>query len=312
MRTRIALVLLAAVLVAVSLVIQAALRARQSARAADTLERQQAELVARFTAADSTLREARDAAAKLEREIAAANDQTAAAPVPPPRPLSPLAQIANDPVKMAAYARDFHASLDLVYGGLKNLPGLSPELFEKIKQLKTSFEQRRLDTLAAAEMQGMDLKGAAYTALQREAEAQLEKREAELLGPLLPSYQEFEHTQSLRDTVRRLGSCEMYPDQPLTSAEVEQAIAILAQHAKRGKDGTVWAGTVNLGKATPELQGILSPTAFDMLRWAPPGGIEDAIISRTQKLIAPLNASLPPDKRRGPWSLYSDMSTAPK
>lgn len=312
MRTRIALALLAAVLAAVGLIIQAARRGRESARATETLELQDAELAARISSAESKLHATRDANVALEREIAAANEQAPQSPVPSTRPLSPLAQIANDSVKMAAYGRDFRSSLDLAYGGLKNIPGFSAELFEKIKDLKTSVEQRRLDTLATAEMQGLDLNGPAARELGREAAAQLAKREAELLGPLLDSYHEFVHTQPLRDAVRRLGSCEMYPDKPLTSAEIEQVVGILAQHAKRGKDGTVLAATINLQGATPELQRILSPAALDMLRWAPPGGIEDAVISRTATLIAPLNASLPPEKRRGPWALYSDMSTGPR
>lgn len=312
MKTKIAITLVAAVLLALGVVIREAWRSRESARVAEELEGRRAELGSRIAAAESLLRAARDATATLEREIAAVPDRAADTSSTLPRKLSPLAQIANDPVKMAAYTRDFRASLDLTHGGLKTLRGLSPELFEKIKDLKTSFEQRRMDVLAAAEMQGMDLKGPAYRALQREEATERANREAELLGPLLEPYREFDLTQEFRYNVGRLGSCEVYPEKPLTSVEVEQAIAILARHAKRGKDGTVWAATINLQEATPELQRILPPAAFDAWRWAPPSGIEGAVISRTEQLIAPLNASLPPDKRRGPWALYFDMSTAAK
>lgn len=312
MKTKIALALVAALLLTAGVVIWEGWRSRESARSAADLEGKRAELDRRIAAAESILRAARDATAALEQQVAAVQEPAAGAPPASPLPRNPLTRIANDPAKMAAYVRDFRASLDLTYGGLRTIPGFSPELFEKMKDLKTSFEQRRMDILVAAEMQGMDLKGPAYRALQKEETAEQARREAELLGPLLDAYREFDNTQDLRYIVRRLGSCEIYPDKPLTSVEVEQTIGILAQHAQRSRDGSVRTITINLREATPQLQGILSPAAFDLWRWAPPTGIDDAIVARTEHLIAPLNASLPAEKRRGPWALYSDMSTGPK
>ena len=305
MKTKLSLILFAAVVVAAFFAVRAALARHAANEATAAIARRGAEIEQQIDRAKRRLRDIGEACSAVEKKIAETRLPENTAPLPPPRKLSPYTIIANDPVKMAAYTRDFHASLDLEYGGLQKAIGLSPELFEKIKNLKTAHEQRRMDILAAAEMQGMDLKSPAYRALQKEEAAQLAKREAELLGPLTEPYREFERTQPVRESARRLGSCETYPEPPLTSAEVERVVDVLARNSRRDpEDGTVYKLTTNMRAATPELKTFLSPEIADTFQWVLPGGIMNRIVNRANQIVAPLNASLPPEKQRDGWSLW--------
>lgn len=285
MKAKLVLLLFAGVIVAALLAFRLTLGRRAAQDAIAATETGTGDLKQKIARAKIRLRDLERASADLEKQDAETEPLAPAAP--PVRKLSPHTIIANDPAKLAAYTRDFRASLDLEYGGLQKFAGLSAELYEKAKDLKTAHEQRRMDILAVAETQGVDLKSPAYQALQEKEADDFAKSEAELLGPSIVKYREFEQTQPVRETARRLGSSETYPEPPLTSAEIERVVDVLARHSRRDpENGTVYKRSTNMKEAMPELKTFLSPELADTFRWALPGGLMASIIERANRVIA--------------------------
>jgi hypothetical protein len=313
MKTKLSFALLGILIIAALVAIRATLGRHAADDAAFATESRAADLERTITAAKTRLRVLDQASAALEKQIAKTNAPDAMPSSQPAPQLSPHSLIANDPVKMAAYTRDFRASLDLEYGGLQKFAGLSPEVYEKVKDLRTAREQRRMDILAVAEMQGMDVKSPGYRALQKKEADEFARSEAELLGSLTEKYRAFERTQPVRESARRLGSSETYPEPPLTTAQIERVVDVLASHSQRNpEDGTVWKHTTNMRTAMPELQTFLSPELAATFTWAVPGGLMNRIVSRVEQIVAPLNARLPSEKRRTGWSLwYIDPPNTP-
>ncbi len=223
----------------------------------------------------------KDAARKGEAGRAAGSTQVTAgheSPAAPPiaaRQSSAQSKIANDPQKLAEYAKNFRESLDYfspragTLGLLARAFGLSPEQIDRFKDMEVWDKLRRMDLRAAAEAQGLDLNGAAYDTLVREQNKLRAAKEAEIFGPRYEQYQEWNRAGYLRFTTQRLASTEMYPDSPITSSQVEQVTSIMAKNSqwnsKKNWDNWDFA-TINWNSAGPELQGVLSSSQLAMLR----------------------------------------------
>lgn len=296
MKTKTRIFMLAALAVAVGIAIRATskIASQQSQRAA--LAAQHNAWRSKIAALEQRLRLAQDALADAEKNVAAlpknnAGKKNSAATTavqapdkfpPASRKLSPASLVANDPEKMAAYARNFRDSLDFTLGGMFRRLGLSPEQIEKVKDLRVWFEQSRMELEAAAEAHGLNMQGDAYGKLRWEDLGNARKmRETEIFGAseLLEHYRNYSRLGYLRDTVQRIASSEMGSDTPATFAQVERAVDILAANNQRREPktpekwswqiyGWSWGdwGAINWSAAEPQLQRELSPAQFGLLR----------------------------------------------
>ena len=110
----------------------------------------------------------------------------------------------------------------------------------------------------------------AYRALVNEETEIQRKKEAEFFGPLEDSHRAYRLTGFVRDFVQRLASTEVYPDAPLTSAQVESVTDILRANAPRRTPNESWQirpfGTINWDAAGRQLQDVVSPSQQATLR----------------------------------------------
>ncbi len=296
------LVLFVAIVAVTGLVIRSALRRDEASRAGSDIARRIRALRAQIDTADIRLKRAGEACRALESEIAVTKS-AATAPAPATsRTLSPQTVIANDPVKMAAYSRDYRAGLDLNYGGMVKALGLSPGQWERFKDFKLWEEQRRIDLRAAAENQGLDLRSPAFRALQQKDDAERAQKEREMLGDAMDGIREFDRTQYLRQITDRLASAGyMYPLSPLGADEIERVTQIIAQNTPRRRDGTIAQTPIRWAKVGPQLE--LPPAIMDVMQcWEP--GLQARVEERTAQILAPLNAALPVSKRRNIWDIW--------
>ncbi|MSU23122.1 MAG: hypothetical protein EXS32_04780 [Opitutus sp.] len=291
MKTKLLVVAVVGIAVALGLAIRATYRASQAEKAAAGLAMQDEALrqkiggiEARLRAANAVRAESEKAEAMAARQRDAASatvaisvGETAAKSAVVGLRLSAQCLIANDPQKLAEYAKNFRLRLDLwglddlAVGGMFKAFDLSPEQREKFKDLQVWQELRRMDLKAAAETQGFDTGGEVYWQLKQENEKLREQKEAEIFGtgPLFEQYQEYARKQFLRDTAARLASTEFYPDTPITATQVERVTDIVAKSSQwNTKENWLhddW-GTINWDSAGAQLQGVLSPSQLGTLR----------------------------------------------
>ncbi|MBI4623256.1 MAG: hypothetical protein HY736_08570 [Verrucomicrobia bacterium] len=292
MKTKALIIMLAALAVAAGFAIRATSEIDDANIALAALASQGDELRHKSAALDERLRMVRDAIAEAEKSEAtlaknrgAADSSAAPAgghasdqPAPAARKLSPASLVANDPKKMAEYAKNYRESLDLTLGGLFKQLGLLPEQIEKVKDLKVWVEQSRMDLEAAAQAQGLDMQGEAYQKMRWGVLENGGKKEAEVFASaeLLDRNRRYSRLGYLRNTVQRIASSEMGSDTPATFLQVERAIDIVAANSQRrdpknperwsyGWSWPDWA-TINWEIAGPQLQRELSPGQFALLR----------------------------------------------
>lgn len=285
MKTKAFLVVLAVVVAGIAFSVRANRQNNETNTAVAALARQRAAVRASIAELEQQLRTAKDGLARMGQATVTAPGEhgtigAAAANVgsdAPSKPktsaarFSPETVIANDPQKMAAYAKNFRATLDLTYGGMFKALHLSPEQIEKFKDLKVWLEQRRMDLLAAVETQGLDQQGDAYARLLQQQRKVTREKETELFGPgpLLEQSREYSRTQYLRDTTQKLASSLVAPDGPITNAQVERVTEIVASNSER-RPGEPWSWqywtTINWDAAGAQLQGVLSPSQLATLR----------------------------------------------
>ena len=214
-----------------------------------------------------------DAAARTTSTLAAAAESKLTAPSPNP---SPIAVVANDPKLMPRALRDYRVQIRL--GNLQSI-GLSNSQIEALKDAMVEKEQRRMDLAAAVETQGLDQKSDTFKTLNAESERLHQKKEAEILGDLESAYREYGRARLVRWGVTAFALAALDTGEPVYATQFEQVTQILAANSERiqpnsdwaivftgWKTGDVKADTVNWDVASPQLQGVLTPTQVETLR----------------------------------------------
>ena len=283
MKTKTLFCLLMAVALAITAAVRAKLRQRESERATSALDHERAKLRQSAARLEQQLQTARNEIAQSKQNAAMAlgengvGSETGSGSGGEPLGRSanvawqptPQTVIANDPQKLAEIEQNVRDCLDFWCGATFRALRLSPEQIGQFKELRWWDTQFQLDLQASAEMQGLDLNGTAYKELVQAHKKLVEQKEADLFGPgLADAYREYDLTGYLRETVRRLASCEMYPDAPITSAQVERAIEIVASNSQR-KPRQSWGqswDTINWEAVTTQIPGVLSPSQLATLQ----------------------------------------------
>lgn len=302
MKTKPTIIVLAVIVLAGLFAVRAMREAERTRASIRELASQRAGLLAKIAIVEQQLQTAHHALARLDGKIGpppegprasagantvAAGNASVAKPVTPVRRLNAGGTIANDPKKLAEYARNFRASLDFTYGGMFKALGLSAAQVEKFKDLKVWLEEQRMDLNAAIEMQSADSERIKrymaspramndFTVLTPDWNSQAGlgplsdewhktrvAKEAELLGDLNAPYREHYLNRDVRILSLELAGTAVYSGEPVTSAQIERTTRVLAANSQRGESGAarghVRYNTVNWDTASVQLQGVLSP-----------------------------------------------------
>lgn len=142
-----------------------------------------------------------------------------------------LREMLDNPHVQALRAVQQRAALDQRYAGLFQKLDLPPEKLEQFKTLLADRQATAMDVLAAARDQGIDPRRnpEEFQKLLAAAQADLEGQMQSLIGDAgFAHYQSYEQTAAQRSVVSQLERRLSYSDAPLTPAQAEQLVQILA------------------------------------------------------------------------------------
>ncbi len=310
MKMKLFLALAALALISAGFAVRGAATAARANAAANDIARQRAALIAPMAAAQRRWQAAEAALAKIAQPSSPAAGAAPASvaadcsdrPAPPtiaPRRLAAETLIANDPRKMAEHLAYFRGQLDLQFGGMFKVLGLSAEQIERFKDLKAWVKQRQMDLDAVADTLGLDRDSEGFKALQADHEKLRLAKEGELFGDLTARYREYYRTEVVRELARNLAWIGVYTDAPVTSAQIERATEILAAHSERQAAGSqrdwVARGTVNWDAAKLQLASVLSPDQTETLgRFVRMAAAQAKAVALKDRLTADFKAQTQP------------------
>lgn len=151
--------------------------------------------------------------------------------VPGGREAAAVQSLLTKPEVQALLSIQQKAAVDARYAALfKNL-NLAPEQLEKFKSLLADRGNTLLDILSVARDQGIDPRQdpEAFRKLMTSAQDDLNNSLKSVIGDTaFAQYQNFEQTQAQRNVVNQLQQRLSYTDTPLTPAQAEQMVQILA------------------------------------------------------------------------------------
>ncbi|MDB6170145.1 MAG: hypothetical protein JWM88_3009 [Verrucomicrobia bacterium] len=173
-------------------------------------------------------------------------------------------------------------ALDSHYAALfKNL-NLTPDQLEKFKNLLVEKQTAMADVLAAARAQGMDPRSdpQGFRSLISETQAEIDANIKATLGDAgFAQYQQYQQTLPQRNVVSQLEQSLSYTNTPLTAAQSDQLLQILANNSPATSAGASnRAAVVNgLGigpgptarvtdTAVAQSQGVLAPAQVQALQ----------------------------------------------
>lgn len=171
------------------------------------------------------------------------------------------------------------AALDARFAGLFHSLNLSPADLEKFKDLLVEKQTAAMDALAAARAQGLtgaenrDAVRQAIASAQAEVDATIRST---LGDSIYAQYQTYEQTLPERNVVTQLQQRLSYSSAPLTDAQSDQIIALLAANAPSPAQGSGPMNTVFFPGAVPGL-------GAGSMRMSVP--ITDAVIAASQGIL---------------------------
>lgn len=172
--------------------------------------------------------------------------------------------------------------LDRRFAALFKQLGLSPEVLDKFKNLLLEKQNAVIDVAMAARDQGLnprtDPEG--FRALLANAQGEIDASIRSAIGDeAFATYQTYEQTMPYRNVVEQLASRLSYSVSPLTNAQTEQMVSILAAtnlapNLPAGSlravtlpfGGLAGSGTALNNEAMNRAQGILTPDQYSALQ----------------------------------------------
>lgn len=183
-------------------------------------------------------------AQSLERELAAARrSASAAGEATPPdrgassradlgRMVSGFASMMDRPEAARLLALQQKAQVDARYAALFKKLGLSPDQLAQFKSLLADRLSTPIDVLAAASQQGINpiQDPQAFRQLVQSTQAGIDGKIQALLDPgAYTQYQDYVQTEPQRAVVNQLQQSLSYTDTPLSPAQADQLVQILAE-----------------------------------------------------------------------------------
>lgn len=261
-------------------------RAEQLSQKVEIARLEHERLEARLRQAEvrRTTRLAEAAEAAGDEAVAGPEDERPASELDEPaaaeqrRPDQWVNSLMENPQFMAAMQAQQRARLDNRYAELFQKLNLSPAQIEQFKVLLAERQASRMDVFAAARNEGLTGRENRdeLRALVRQAEAEIDEGIRELLGDAgFAEYQQYELTAPQRGLVNQVETRLSYSASPLTPAQSDALINILATttEGSSGGDRQVRNGPGPLGNSaviTDEVlnraHGLLSASQLEALR----------------------------------------------
>lgn len=183
-----------------------------------------------------------------------------------------LHELMEDPEFAAAWQAQQKAALDGPYAPLFRKLNLTPQQVDRLKTLLAERSTARMDVMSAAREQGFTGRESRdeIRTLMQATQAEIDASIREVLGEQgFSQLQQYERTAPQRTVVNQLESRLSYSSAPLTSAQSEALVNILAETSgSRGR--TTTAGM------------YFSPGSF-----GPPAAISDSALVRAQAVLSP-------------------------
>lgn len=290
--------------------------------AAESLERERADLRERLRRAERDSRGSAKSSESSNPESTAARGETeaaaaTAAQVPPDSPIpggGRFPQFLENPEAQRLMAVQQRGALDQRYGALFRMLNLPPDQLERLKDLLVERQTAGVDVLAAARSQGLSNREnrAEIRSLLEATQAEVDESIRALLGE--SGYQRYEYynsTQPQRAAVGRLEQRLSYSTLPLSASQSEQLVQLLAAQSPSGTAAAsprfARAAFFGGGPGTPitdelvtQAATILSPVQLDALRQLQQEQQAQARLgqlmreSRGRRDAAPANPNEPP------------------
>jgi hypothetical protein len=216
---------------------------------------------------------------ELEQQVAAKKDSAERSPdygLPPPptgntRRANFMAMM-DKPEVQKLMAIQQKAALDQRYAQLFKALNLTPEQLEKFKGLLAEKQSSMMDVLAAARAQGINPRSDPETfhKLVEDAQAQIDDSIRSTLGDAaFDQYRSYEQTIPQRNTITQLEQRLSYSSTPLTDAQAQQLVGILAS-----------TGTTSNARMGGPFGGVNQMAG-------PSAQITDATIAQAQSVLTP-------------------------
>lgn len=172
-------------------------------------------------------------------------------------------------------------ALDGRYAALFRGLNLTPDQLDKFKNLLVEKQTSIMDVLAAARAQGINPRSdpAAFRQMMSDAQGEIDGSIKTLLGEVgFSQYQNYEKTLPQRNTIGQLEQRLSYTSTPLTAAQSEQMVSILAATSPgRSGESTAFRGALfNAGAGGPVQALVGGGTAR----------VTDAAVTQAQGVLA--------------------------
>ena len=220
---------------------------------------------------------------------------TGSGPTPTSAGRSPVASFTSlldrpDAARLLAIQQK--AQINARYGALFHQLGLSPDKLAQLKSLLADKLSTPIDVLAAAGQQGIDpvRNPEAFRQLNQNAQAELDEKIKALLEPAgYAQYQNFLQVEPQRAVVNQLQQALSYSDTPLTAAQADRLVQILAETSPSSGPGAATGAAVGYFSRTGPGSNVTVAVGP-----APPDGaalfggsqITDDAIARAQGFLA--------------------------
>lgn len=262
--------------------------ASREREAADVLARERDALQAQVRGLEQRVAITDEQNAVLQRDLQAARAAKLTTPLPPPAKAlstpsgglpssvwSPavgatfsLRSSSGDPEEMRRQMRiNKGQNLDTAYAAFYRTLNLTPAQREQFKELMLDQDEKGEKLLKAAtdaaRAQNPSFDRADFFEIVEVTRAQIETDQqadvrrlfGDAAGQALERYQA---TAGMRAIAKQLASALFSSEAPITPAQAEQLIEIMANHA-RGPNGRIEIGALNTGAALAQAQGLLNP-----------------------------------------------------
>jgi hypothetical protein len=193
-----------------------------------------------------------------------------------PGGLTNLMAVMERPEVQKLMAIQQKGQLDSRYASLFKSLNLSPEQLDKFKTLLVEKQSAMQDVMAAARAQGIDPREdpEGFRKMIRDTQAEVDNSIKEVVGEAgYAQYQNYQQTMPQRSVVNQLQQSLSYTNAPLTDAQAEQLVQILAQTSpKNGQGGNRGEPMVEMNMGVGIMGGPPVSVAFSTAESTGPGG----------------------------------------